>query len=190
MKIWVDADACPVVIKEIIFRRPIGRKWHLHWWLINPYGFPFTPILQSLQVTQGFDTSPTKLSSAAEAGDLVITADILPASEVIDKGAQALNPRGELYTRENIRGDLICGIVMDYHALQWLSKLPAHRPDPVRSSTVCQPFGPNSLPTGAPHDGKCSKLITFCYLFDYFVITVREMLTRLSKSLSILETVL
>lgn len=113
MKIWVDADACPVVIKEIIFRAANRAKVVTTLVANQSIRVPPSPYLQSLQVTQGFDIADNEIVQRCEAGDLVITADIPLASEVIDKGAQALNPRGELYTRENIRGRLNMRDFMD-----------------------------------------------------------------------------
>ncbi|WP_223669360.1 YaiI/YqxD family protein [Kangiella shandongensis] len=106
MKIWVDADACPVVIKEILFRA--AQRAQLHLCLIaNQYiKAPPSPYIKSLQVPSGFDVADNEIVLRASKGDLVITADIPLADEVIDKGCTALSPRGELFTKENIKGRL------------------------------------------------------------------------------------
>ena len=106
MKIWVDADACPVVIKEIIFRAAerTGTQVTL---VANQYiSTPRSQYINSIQVSQGFDVADNEIVRLLEAGDLVITADIPLASDVIEKGAHALNPRGEMYTPDNIKSRL------------------------------------------------------------------------------------
>lgn len=106
MTIWVDADACPNVIKEILFRAAERRQLRLVL-VANQYvRTPASPWISSLQVASGFDVADNEIVKRVETGDLVITADIPLAAEVIDKEGIALNPRGELYTRENIRGRL------------------------------------------------------------------------------------
>jgi uncharacterized protein YaiI (UPF0178 family) len=106
MHIWVDADACPVVIKEILYRVAERTKLPLtlvaNQWLKTP---PY-PSIRAIQVPKGFDVADNYIVDQAVAGDLVITADIPLAAGAIDKGALALNPRGELYTRENIKQTL------------------------------------------------------------------------------------
>jgi len=103
MQIWVDADACPNVIKEILFRVAKRAKLTVTF-VANQYiKAPPSPFLKSLQVPGGFDVADDEIVRQVEKGDLVITADIPLAAEVIEKGGHALNPRGELYTRENIK---------------------------------------------------------------------------------------
>lgn len=106
MKIWVDADACPVVIKDILFRA--ARRTGIQLTLVanQPVKVPPGPNIRSIQVPQGFDVADNEIVKRTEVGDLVITADIPLASEVIEKGGHALNPRGELYTTENIKARL------------------------------------------------------------------------------------
>lgn len=106
MKIWVDADACPVVIKDILFRA--AQRAQIHLCLIaNQYiKVPPSPYIKSLQVPSGFDVADNEIVLRASSGDLVITADIPLADEVIDKGCTALSPRGELFTKENIKSRL------------------------------------------------------------------------------------
>ena len=103
MQIWVDADACPGVIKEILFRAATRHSLPLilvanQWLRVPP-----SPWIRAVQVVQGFDVADSHIVEQAAAGDLVITADIPLAALVIDKQAFALNPRGELYSTENIR---------------------------------------------------------------------------------------
>ncbi len=103
MKIWVDADACPVVIKEILFRVADKRQVPL---ILVANQFIRTPpskFISTIQVEQGFDVADDKIADSVEPGDLVITADIPLANDVIENKGHALNPRGELYTQDNIR---------------------------------------------------------------------------------------
>lgn len=103
MRIWVDADACPVVIKEILFRAA-DRTRILTTFVANKLlRVPVSPFLRAMQVAKGFDVADNEIVSLLEAGDLVITADIPLAAQVIAKGGHALNPRGEFYSPENIK---------------------------------------------------------------------------------------
>jgi len=113
MKIWVDADACPAVIKEILFRA--ARRTGVPVTLVanHPLRTPPSPLIDSLQVGAGFDVADNEIVRRLNPGDLVVTADIPLAAEVIDKGGQALNPRGELYTPDNIRERLSMRDFMD-----------------------------------------------------------------------------
>ncbi|UXI02591.1 YaiI/YqxD family protein [Photobacterium sp. TY1-4] len=103
MKIWVDADACPNVIKEILFRA--ANRVAIPVTLVANHfvRVPPSPHIRSIQVESGFDVADNYIVQQAEAGDLVITADIPLADELITKGAHALNPRGELYTKDTIK---------------------------------------------------------------------------------------
>ena len=94
IKIWVDADACPKVIKEVLFRA--AERY-----------------IKSVKVAAGFDVADNEIVKLTEAGDLVITADIPLAAEVIEKGGNALNPRGEMYTAETIRQKLTMRDLME-----------------------------------------------------------------------------
>lgn len=103
MHIWVDADACPVVIKEILFRaaQRTGTEITL---VANQYiSRPSSPLIKSVQVEQGFDVADNYISKHISQGDLLISADIPLASEVIAKGAHVINPRGDEYTTDNIQ---------------------------------------------------------------------------------------
>ncbi|HSH86555.1 MAG TPA: YaiI/YqxD family protein [Methylophilus sp.] len=103
MQIWVDADACPVVIKEILFRAADRAKISTIFVANKLLRVPPSPYLRAMQVAKGFDVADNVIVEALEAGDLVITADIPFAAQVIEKGGHALNPRGEFYSRENIK---------------------------------------------------------------------------------------
>lgn len=106
LKIWVDADACPVVIKEVLFRAAERTKVQTTLVANQFLRVPKSQYIAFLQVASGFDIADNEIVKRVEAGDLVITSDIPLASESIDKGALALSPRGELFTAENIRGRL------------------------------------------------------------------------------------
>ena len=106
MQIWVDADACPGAIKDILFRAAdrLGIATTL---VANSYlRTPPSPYIRTLQVEQGLDVADAKIAQLLEPGDLVVTADIPLAAIVIEKGGHAINPRGEFYTADNIRETL------------------------------------------------------------------------------------
>lgn len=103
MIIWVDADACPRVIKDILYRAAERVGVELVLVANQPLQVPPSPLISSRQVGSGFDVADDYIVEQAAPGDLVITADIPLAAEVVEKQAHALNPRGELYTRNNIR---------------------------------------------------------------------------------------
>ena len=106
MNIWVDADACPVVVRDILFRAAKRTGVQLTLVANQPLSAPSAPNIKTMQVPRGFDVADDEIVRRAEAGDLVITSDIPLAAEVIDKGAHALSPRGELFTTENVRARL------------------------------------------------------------------------------------
>jgi len=97
MHIWVDADACPRPIKDILFRAAQRTGLPLTLVANQPVSIPRATNIHALQVESGFDVADAEIVRRSQAGDLVITADIPLAAEVIDKGCTALNPRGELY---------------------------------------------------------------------------------------------
>ncbi len=103
MQIWVDADACPGVIKDILYRA--AQRVGVRLTLVANQGLntPNSPLINSIQVSKGFDKADDYIVERARAGDLVITADIPLAAEAVEKGAHVINPRGEQYTPENIR---------------------------------------------------------------------------------------
>lgn len=103
MRIWVDADACPVAVKDILFRaaQRTGRELTL---VANQLlRVPAAPNIRAVQVPGGFDVADDWIAERASEGDLVITADIPLAAQIVEKGAIALSPRGERYGKENIR---------------------------------------------------------------------------------------
>ena len=102
MKIWVDADACPVVIKDILFRAAERTGVQLTLVANQAMNRPSAPNITTIQVAQGFDVADDEIVKRLSAGDLVITSDIPLAAEVIEKGGHALSPRGEMHTKENI----------------------------------------------------------------------------------------
>ncbi|MCP3868430.1 MAG: YaiI/YqxD family protein [Gammaproteobacteria bacterium] len=103
MQLLVDADACPNVIKEILYRAAQRLKFPLVLVANQSLRLPPSPYIRSIRVPGGFDAADSRILEEVEAGDLVITADIPLAAGVVEKGAFALNPRGELYTVDNIR---------------------------------------------------------------------------------------
>jgi uncharacterized protein YaiI (UPF0178 family) len=113
VKIWVDADACPVVVKEILFRA--AERTGIQTTLVANQALrtPKSRFIDTLQVPKGFDVADNEIVKRLNAGDLVITSDIPLAADVIEKGGVALSPRGELYSTENIRGRLNMRDFMD-----------------------------------------------------------------------------
>jgi len=106
MQIWVDADACPAVIKEILYRA--AQRLRLPTTLVanKPLRTPSSCYLRTIQVARGVDVADSEIARRVEPGDLVITADIPLAADIIGRGAHALNPRGDFYTPDNIREHL------------------------------------------------------------------------------------
>jgi uncharacterized protein len=113
MRIWVDADACPNVIKDILFRAAERAQVTLTLVANQPVRTPPSPFIRSVQVPAGFDAADDRIVQLVEAGDLVVTADIPLAAGVIGKGADALDPRGELYSTDNINEKLAIRKLMD-----------------------------------------------------------------------------
>jgi uncharacterized protein YaiI (UPF0178 family) len=103
VNIWVDADACPAVIKDILYRAAERLKIQMTLVANKALRTPPSPYIKALQVPRGIDVADSHIVKEVAPGDLVITADIPLASDVIAKGARALNPRGELYSPENIQ---------------------------------------------------------------------------------------
>jgi hypothetical protein len=106
MRIWVDADACPNVIKDILFRAAERVRLPLILVANQPIATPPSTFITALRVRKGFDAADNEIVKRLEPGDLVVTADIPPAAEAIAKGGFALNPRGEFYSEANIRARL------------------------------------------------------------------------------------
>ncbi|WP_303722410.1 YaiI/YqxD family protein [Malonomonas rubra] len=103
MKIWVDADACPRQIKDLLYRAAERRKIILTLVANKAISFPSSAWIRSIQVAVGPDEADREIVRLLAVGDLVITADIPLAADVIEKGGFALDPRGDFFTRENIR---------------------------------------------------------------------------------------
>lgn len=106
MHIWVDADACPVVIKEILFRAAERKQLPLTLVANKAMQTPKSPFITAKQVGYGFDVADDYIAEQVEEGDIVITADIPLAAEVLKKGGYAINPRGERYSNETINQKL------------------------------------------------------------------------------------
>ena len=113
MKIWVDADACPVVIKDIVFQAAERTQTETTLIANQPLSVPRSKFVRTLQVPKGFDVADNEIVKRVQAGDLVITSDRPLAAEVIEKQAVALSPRGELHTKENIGARLNMRDFMD-----------------------------------------------------------------------------
>jgi uncharacterized protein YaiI (UPF0178 family) len=111
--IWVDADACPGVIKEILFRAATRTGVAVTLVANQALRIPRIPSLRAVQVASGFDVADAEIVKRVAVGDLVVTADIPLAAEVIGKGGEALNPRGERYSPDTIRGVLAVRDFMD-----------------------------------------------------------------------------
>lgn len=103
MKIWVDADACPVATKEILYRAAIRTEVPLTLIANQMLRVPPSPWIKALQVPSGFDVADQRIAQEASTGDLVVTADVPLAAQVIAKGAVVIDPRGELLDKSNIQ---------------------------------------------------------------------------------------
>ena len=113
MKIWVDADACPVVIKDILYRAAKRTEVLLTLVANQPLKVPYSEFIKSIKVAPGFDVADNEIVKRLDEGDLIITSDIPLAAEVIEKGGHALNPRGELYSASTIKSILNMRDFMD-----------------------------------------------------------------------------
>ena len=113
MRIWVDADACPNPIKEILFRAAERLKIQLTLVANKPLRTPPCAYINTIQVAAGFDMADDKIAQEVRAGDLVVTADIPLAAAALAKGGRVLDPRGEIYTRDNIEARLAMRKFMD-----------------------------------------------------------------------------
>ena len=103
MRIWIDADACPKVVKEVIFKSSFRLKIPVTLVANSSMHIPFDPLINFVLVNQGADIADSYIVENANQCDLIITADIPLAALIVEKGATVINPRGELYTEENIR---------------------------------------------------------------------------------------
>ena len=113
MRIWVDADACPVVIRDVLFRAAERAEVQLTLVANTVLRIPNSPYISFLKVSSGFDVADNEISKRLNTGDLVITNDIPLAAEVIGKGGHALSPRGEMYSTEDIKSRLSIRDFMD-----------------------------------------------------------------------------
>ena len=106
MKIWVDADACPGVVKNILFKAVDRTRVELTLVANHPMKMPQRNYITFLQVSSGFDEADNRILELLDKGDLVITADIALAAQVLEKESDALNPRGHLYSKNSIRDQM------------------------------------------------------------------------------------
>lgn len=113
MHIWVDGDACPAVVKDILFRAAERTQTTLTLVANKLLRVPPSPYIRALQVARGFDVADAHIIEQIQPGDLVISADIPLVSQVIDKGGVALNPRGTFYTADNVKEHLALRNFMD-----------------------------------------------------------------------------
>ncbi len=113
MTIWVDADGCPGEIKELLYRVAKRRQIRVTLVANQPMRTPASPFISSIRVGEGMNVADRHIVELVAAGDLVITADIPLAADVVAKGGQALNPRGELYTEENVGARLAARNLLD-----------------------------------------------------------------------------
>jgi uncharacterized protein YaiI (UPF0178 family) len=113
MQIWVDADACPNVIKDVLFR--VADRLEVQVTLVanKLLRTPPSRFIKAIQVPAGFDVADNEIVRLVQEGDLVITADIPLAADVLQKGGHPLNPRGEFYTKDNIQQQLTMRAFMD-----------------------------------------------------------------------------
>ncbi len=113
MRIWVDADACPGEVKQLLFKT--AKRTHTRVTLVanQPMRTPHSEFIDCVQVAAGPNIADKRIAESVEPGDLVITADIPLAADIVDRGAQALNPRGELYTEANAGERLAMRNLMD-----------------------------------------------------------------------------
>lgn len=113
MRLWVDADGCPRAIQEILFRAAERERIETTFVANRDVRLPRSPWLRSMRVARGFDVADGRILDLVVAGDLVVTADIPLAAAIVERGALALDPRGELYTADNVRERLAVRDAMD-----------------------------------------------------------------------------
>lgn len=113
MNIWVDADACPAVVKDILYRAAERAQVIVTLVANQPLRTPRSSFIRTLQVPRGFDVADSEIARRVEPGDLVVTADIPLAAQVIERGGNALDPRGELYSPDTIRERLTMRAFLD-----------------------------------------------------------------------------
>jgi len=113
MRIWVDADACPKAVKEMLYRAAERREVKTTLVANSPLSIPRSPFLHFVLVGSGADVADKEITRLMQSGDLVITADIPLAADAIEQGGYALNPRGTFYTRDNVQSALSMRNFMD-----------------------------------------------------------------------------
>ena len=147
MQIWVDADACPRTIKEILFRAAERMRVPMILVANTLLRTPPSPFIRAMRVPRGFDVADREIVEQVQAGDLVVTADIPLAAEVIGRGASALDPRGVLYTEDNVPERLAVRNLMDQLRASGLEAGRARAVDPGRQPRVRESAGPAPLGT-------------------------------------------
>jgi len=113
MTLWIDADACPRILREVIFRASDRHRLPTIFVANQPVGITPSVLIRSIQVTGGADMADQEIVARMQAGDLVVTQDIPLAAQVIEKGGMALHPRGEIFTPDNVRARLHLRDFMD-----------------------------------------------------------------------------
>jgi uncharacterized protein YaiI (UPF0178 family) len=113
MRIFIDADACPRLIKEIIYKAAQRTKTEIILVANSFLQVPFSPLIKTIIVGSGFNEADKRIANELNSGDLVITADIPLANIIVNKGGTALNPRGIIYTAENIKHKLATRNLME-----------------------------------------------------------------------------
>ena len=154
----MDADACPAVIKAILYRAAERLQVGMTLVANQPLHTPPSPFIRTLQVPRGFGVADNEIAQRVKPGDLVITADIPLASDVIDRGAHALDPRGELYTPDNIRERLQMRNFMD--ELRGNCSRPAARPRSIRRTGRDSPISSIAF-SGEPRDAPNYGILIF-----------------------------
>jgi len=113
LRIWVDADACPQPIRQILCRAAERERVAVVFVANRPPRLPRSQYVRSLKVSAGFDVADRRIADSLHEGDLVVTADVPLAAEAVARGALALDPRGELYTEDNVQERLAVRDLMD-----------------------------------------------------------------------------
>jgi len=153
MHIWVDADACPAVVREILFRAAARVECAMTLVANRPMNTPSScRWIDSVRVADGFNVADQTIVDSLSAGDLVITADIPLAAEVVKAGAWALNPRGDLYTKDNVRQALAARDLLEQLRSDGLvsgGPAPLGQPDRQRFANALDRFLAEHSPGGS-----------------------------------------
>jgi len=166
MAIWVDADACPNVIKEILFRAAERVQMPMTLVANQNLRVPPSRFIRTLRVPAGFDVADNEIVRQCSAGDLVITADIPLAAEVLEKGAAALNPRGERYSPATIREKLTMRDFMD--------TLPSQRGAPQGGGDFMDTLRASGVQTGGPDSLSQRDRQLFAAELDKWLLEVKR----------------